>query len=192
MSASESVVVGGRPHTTMARTIAGVGYLQEASQPPAFHRLPSLHPSLAHRKSFEYEDAARLTVKPDELGGGAKPAALCHAYSDDNIYEDIACKSKIRRRRLHRDRDCDYAQRLRPGVFLDAGFVQQAQRQEVINSAEWKILQKGSFGTHFIASHRRWGSFSIKRRSSTSSLSTSGRSTKERLLREGCAVWRSL
>lgn len=121
-SASASVVVGGRPHTTMARTIAGVGYLQEASQPPAFHYLPSLHPSLAHRKSFEYEDAARLTVKPDELGGGAKPAALCHAYSDDNIYEDIVCKSKIhhhrRRRRLHRDRDVRLCPAFVPGCIF--------------------------------------------------------------------------
>ncbi|XP_075882662.1 DENN domain-containing protein 2C isoform X2 [Nelusetta ayraudi] len=66
-------------------------------QPPSFPPPPcptanGLSRHKKNRKSFEYEDAARLTVKPDELGGGAKPAALCHAYSDDNIYEDIACE----------------------------------------------------------------------------------------------------
>lgn len=46
------------------------------------------------RKSFEYEDAARLTVKDDPSGGEAGDSGLYHAYSDDNIYEDIVCKSK--------------------------------------------------------------------------------------------------
>ncbi|GLD60608.1 DENN domain-containing protein 2C, partial [Lates japonicus] len=43
-------------------------------------------------KSFEYEDAARLTVKQGTLGGEARDSGLYHAYSDDNIYEDIVCE----------------------------------------------------------------------------------------------------
>ncbi|XP_044206777.1 DENN domain-containing protein 2C isoform X2 [Thunnus albacares] len=45
-----------------------------------------------NRKSFEYEDAARLTMKQDTLGGEARHSGLYHAYSDDNIYEDIVCE----------------------------------------------------------------------------------------------------
>uniref|UniRef100_A0A4W6C9K1 DENN/MADD domain containing 2C n=1 Tax=Lates calcarifer TaxID=8187 RepID=A0A4W6C9K1_LATCA len=45
-----------------------------------------------NRKSFEYEDAARLTVKQGTLGGEARNSGLYHAYSDDNIYEDIVCE----------------------------------------------------------------------------------------------------
>ncbi|XP_029995493.1 DENN domain-containing protein 2C isoform X1 [Sphaeramia orbicularis] len=44
-----------------------------------------------NRKSFEYEDAERLTAKPGSLGGEARNSGLYHAYSDDNIYEDIIC-----------------------------------------------------------------------------------------------------
>ncbi|XP_030590381.1 DENN domain-containing protein 2C isoform X2 [Archocentrus centrarchus] len=40
-----------------------------------------------NRKSFEYEDAARLTAEQ----GPRADDALYHAYSDDNIYEDIVC-----------------------------------------------------------------------------------------------------
>uniref|UniRef100_H3CZX5 DENN domain containing 2C n=1 Tax=Tetraodon nigroviridis TaxID=99883 RepID=H3CZX5_TETNG len=43
------------------------------------------------RKSFEYEDAARLTLKQNPSGGKDRRSNLCHAYSDDNIYEDIVC-----------------------------------------------------------------------------------------------------
>ncbi|XP_008280789.1 DENN domain-containing protein 2C isoform X2 [Stegastes partitus] len=42
-----------------------------------------------NRKSFEYEDAARLTAQEDLVGGDARHSGLYHAYSDDNIYEDI-------------------------------------------------------------------------------------------------------
>ncbi|XP_029362799.1 DENN domain-containing protein 2C [Echeneis naucrates] len=45
-----------------------------------------------NRKSFEYEDAAHLTVKEVSLGGETSHPGLCHAYSDDNIYEDIVCE----------------------------------------------------------------------------------------------------
>nr|XP_020468235.1 DENN domain-containing protein 2C [Monopterus albus]XP_020468236.1 DENN domain-containing protein 2C [Monopterus albus] len=45
-----------------------------------------------NRKSFEYEDAARLTAKQGTLGGEARHSGLYHAYSEDNIYEDIVCK----------------------------------------------------------------------------------------------------
>ncbi|XP_024915516.1 DENN domain-containing protein 2C [Cynoglossus semilaevis] len=44
-----------------------------------------------NRKSFEYEDAARLTGKQGTLGVEARRSGLYHAYSDDSIYEDIAC-----------------------------------------------------------------------------------------------------
>ncbi|XP_026189379.1 DENN domain-containing protein 2C isoform X3 [Mastacembelus armatus] len=42
-----------------------------------------------NRKSFEYEDAARIAVKQETLGQEARHSGLYHAYSDDNIYEDI-------------------------------------------------------------------------------------------------------
>lgn len=44
------------------------------------------------RKSFEYEDAARLTAQPGTVGNGDIHPNLYHAYSDDNIYEDIVCE----------------------------------------------------------------------------------------------------
>ncbi|KAG7519749.1 hypothetical protein JOB18_015365 [Solea senegalensis] len=44
-----------------------------------------------NRKSFEYEDAARLTVTQGTLEGEARRSGLYHAYSDDSIYEDIVC-----------------------------------------------------------------------------------------------------
>lgn len=91
---SRNVVVG-RPPRTMAQTI--VRRLSLGAQPAPLISLSRLSVPPCHRKSFEYEDAARLAVKQDTLGGEAQPAALCHAYSDDNIYEDIVCKSKILR-----------------------------------------------------------------------------------------------
>uniref|UniRef100_A0A3B3Z916 UDENN domain-containing protein n=1 Tax=Periophthalmus magnuspinnatus TaxID=409849 RepID=A0A3B3Z916_9GOBI len=45
-----------------------------------------------NRKSFEYEDAERLTAKQGTQGGEARNSSLYHAYSDDNIYEDIVCE----------------------------------------------------------------------------------------------------
>ncbi|XP_041860366.1 DENN domain-containing protein 2C isoform X2 [Melanotaenia boesemani] len=45
-----------------------------------------------NRKSFEYEDAARLTAQESSVGDGAMRSNLYHAYSDDNIYEDIVCE----------------------------------------------------------------------------------------------------
>lgn len=57
--------------------------------------LPSLPFPPRHRKSFEYEDAARMTAKQGTLGGEARHSGLYHAYSDDNIYEDIVCKSDV-------------------------------------------------------------------------------------------------
>ncbi|XP_069383198.1 DENN domain-containing protein 2C isoform X2 [Paralichthys olivaceus] len=45
-----------------------------------------------NRKSFEYEDAARLTTKQGTLGGEARRSGLYHAYSEDSIYEDIICE----------------------------------------------------------------------------------------------------
>uniref|UniRef100_A0A1A7WIG1 DENN/MADD domain containing 2C n=1 Tax=Iconisemion striatum TaxID=60296 RepID=A0A1A7WIG1_9TELE len=45
-----------------------------------------------NRKSFEYEDAAHLTAQKGSLGDEDKHPSLYHAYSDDNIYEDIVCE----------------------------------------------------------------------------------------------------
>uniref|UniRef100_A0A3Q1F556 DENN/MADD domain containing 2C n=1 Tax=Acanthochromis polyacanthus TaxID=80966 RepID=A0A3Q1F556_9TELE len=42
-----------------------------------------------NRKSFEYEDASRLTAQRDTPGGNSRHSGIYHAYSDDNIYEDI-------------------------------------------------------------------------------------------------------
>ncbi|MEQ2235504.1 hypothetical protein ILYODFUR_003062 [Ilyodon furcidens] len=42
-----------------------------------------------NRKSFEYEDAANLTAQQGTVGNGDVHPNLYHAYSDDNIYEDI-------------------------------------------------------------------------------------------------------
>ncbi|XP_067096717.1 DENN domain-containing protein 2C isoform X2 [Osmerus mordax] len=44
-----------------------------------------------NRKSFEYEDVVRLVSQPGTLGSEARRSELYHAYSDDNIYEDIIC-----------------------------------------------------------------------------------------------------
>uniref|UniRef100_A0A8C6SM69 DENN/MADD domain containing 2C n=1 Tax=Neogobius melanostomus TaxID=47308 RepID=A0A8C6SM69_9GOBI len=44
-----------------------------------------------NRKSFEYEDAERLTAKKG-TPGEARNSGIYHAYSDDNIYEDIVCE----------------------------------------------------------------------------------------------------
>ncbi|KAM4563952.1 DENN domain-containing protein 2C isoform 2-T2 [Odontesthes bonariensis] len=45
-----------------------------------------------NRKSFEYEDAARLTAQQGTMADGTVHSSLYHAYSDDNIYEDIVCE----------------------------------------------------------------------------------------------------
>ncbi|KAM4736869.1 DENN domain-containing protein 2C isoform 2-T2 [Anableps anableps] len=47
-----------------------------------------------NRKSFEYEDAARLTAQQSTVGNGDIHPNLYHAYSDDNIYEDIVCEGE--------------------------------------------------------------------------------------------------
>ncbi|XP_053706127.1 DENN domain-containing protein 2C isoform X1 [Synchiropus splendidus] len=48
-----------------------------------------------NRKSFEYEDAVRLAVRSDAVPGESRNSDLYHAYSDDNIYEDIICDVNI-------------------------------------------------------------------------------------------------
>ncbi|KAK7884825.1 hypothetical protein WMY93_027948 [Mugilogobius chulae] len=48
-----------------------------------------------NRKSFEYEDAERLTAKQETKGGETRNSGLYHAYSDDNIYEDIVYQMDI-------------------------------------------------------------------------------------------------
>ncbi|KAM6924921.1 DENN domain-containing protein 2C [Xenentodon cancila] len=72
---------------------------RRVAHPPTFPPPPcpvSKHEGLSRhkksRKSFEYEDAARLTAQQSTLGDEAVHPNLYHAYSDDNIYEDIICE----------------------------------------------------------------------------------------------------
>ncbi|XP_041654961.1 DENN domain-containing protein 2C isoform X2 [Cheilinus undulatus] len=71
---------------------------RRVAQPPNFPPPPcpgattnGLSRHKKNRKSFEYEDAARLTAKNGTLKEDARNSGLYHAYSDDNIYEDIVC-----------------------------------------------------------------------------------------------------
>ncbi|CAJ1055335.1 DENN domain-containing protein 2C isoform X2 [Xyrichtys novacula] len=71
---------------------------RRVAQPPSFPPPPcpgattnGLSRHKRNRKSFEYEDAARLTAKQGTLEEEARESGLYHAYSDDNIYEDIVC-----------------------------------------------------------------------------------------------------
>ncbi|XP_034552138.1 DENN domain-containing protein 2C isoform X2 [Notolabrus celidotus] len=72
---------------------------RRVAQPPSFPPPPcpgattnGLSRHKKNRKSFEYEDAARLTAKQGTLGEEARRSGIYHAYSDDNIYEDIVCE----------------------------------------------------------------------------------------------------
>ncbi|XP_068997308.1 DENN domain-containing protein 2C isoform X1 [Embiotoca jacksoni] len=72
---------------------------RRAARPPNFPPPPcpvgkteGLSRHKKKRKSFEYEDAARLTAQRGTLGDEARNSGLYHAYSDDNIYEDIVCE----------------------------------------------------------------------------------------------------
>ncbi|XP_047437867.1 DENN domain-containing protein 2C isoform X2 [Mugil cephalus] len=73
---------------------------RRVAQPPNFPPPPcpvtkaeGLSRHKKNRKSFEYEDAARLTVQRGTLGDEARHSGIYHAYSDDNIYEDIVLTS---------------------------------------------------------------------------------------------------
>nr|XP_020491658.1 DENN domain-containing protein 2C isoform X1 [Labrus bergylta] len=75
------------------------GRSRTVAQPPSFPPPPcpgattnGLSRHKKNRKSFEYEDAARLTAKQGTLGEDDRRSGLYHAYSDDNIYEDIVCE----------------------------------------------------------------------------------------------------
>ncbi|XP_042347835.1 DENN domain-containing protein 2C isoform X2 [Plectropomus leopardus] len=72
---------------------------RRVAQPPSFPPPPcpeaktnGISRHKKNRKSFEYEDAARLTAKQGTPGGEDRHSGLYHAYSDDNIYEDIVCE----------------------------------------------------------------------------------------------------
>uniref|UniRef100_A0A8D3A6I9 UDENN domain-containing protein n=1 Tax=Scophthalmus maximus TaxID=52904 RepID=A0A8D3A6I9_SCOMX len=72
---------------------------RRVAHPPSFPpppcpvaRADGLSRHKKNRKSFEYEDAARLTAKQGTPGGEARRSGLYHAYSEDSIYEDIVCK----------------------------------------------------------------------------------------------------
>uniref|UniRef100_UPI0037E7F70A DENN domain-containing protein 2C n=1 Tax=Semicossyphus pulcher TaxID=241346 RepID=UPI0037E7F70A len=83
------------PHSN----ISNLKRSRRVAQPPNFPPPPcpgattnGLSRHKKNRKSFEYEDAARLTAKQGTLGDEATHSGLYHAYSDDNIYEDIVCE----------------------------------------------------------------------------------------------------
>ncbi|XP_070824524.1 DENN domain-containing protein 2C isoform X2 [Chaetodon trifascialis] len=83
------------PHNTSHSNVRS----RRVAHPPSFPPPPcpvaktnGLSRHKKNRKSFEYEDAARLTAKQGTLGGEARQSGLYHAYSDDNIYEDIVCE----------------------------------------------------------------------------------------------------
>ncbi|XP_028308515.1 DENN domain-containing protein 2C isoform X2 [Gouania willdenowi] len=74
------------------------GCSRRAAGPPNFPPPPcpdargeGLSRHKKNRKSFEYEDAARLTQR-STLRDESRNSTLYHAYSEDNIYEDIACE----------------------------------------------------------------------------------------------------
>lgn len=76
------------------------GRSRRAARPPNFppppcpvDRTEGLSRHKKNRKSFEYEDAARLTVERGTIRDEARQSGLYHAYSDDNIYEDIVCEA---------------------------------------------------------------------------------------------------
>ncbi|CAN9515826.1 unnamed protein product [Ophioblennius macclurei] len=73
---------------------------RRAARPPNFPpppcpvgRTKGLSRHKKNRKSFEYEDAARMTAQRGTLRDEARQSGLYHAYSDDNIYEDIVCEA---------------------------------------------------------------------------------------------------
>uniref|UniRef100_A0A8C5HPK3 DENN domain-containing protein 2C-like n=1 Tax=Gouania willdenowi TaxID=441366 RepID=A0A8C5HPK3_GOUWI len=77
------------------------GCSRRAAGPPNFPPPPcpdargeGLSRHKKNRKSFEYEDAARLTQR-STLRDESRNSTLYHAYSEDNIYEDIACDAFI-------------------------------------------------------------------------------------------------
>uniref|UniRef100_A0A6Q2Y6J9 UDENN domain-containing protein n=1 Tax=Esox lucius TaxID=8010 RepID=A0A6Q2Y6J9_ESOLU len=67
-----------------------------AHTPPSFPppKCPASHGNgfsrhRKNRKSFEFEDVVQLTAEQYKLGSEARRSGLHHAFSDDNIYEDI-------------------------------------------------------------------------------------------------------
>lgn len=91
-------------------------------------------------------------MKQEELGGGAKPAALCHAYSDDNIYEDIVCKSKIPST-FKKSKMWDFKNVVPGCIFLDAPLGAEFVSGSRERSRKLESKKKYSFRTCFIASH---------------------------------------
>lgn len=47
---------------------------------------------LLHRKSFEFEDAVRLSAQQVSRVKEGRRSGLFHALSEDSIYEDISCE----------------------------------------------------------------------------------------------------
>ncbi|XP_019718696.1 DENN domain-containing protein 2C [Hippocampus comes] len=77
----------------------GSGRDHRVARPPSFRPPPcpvartnGLSRHQNNRRSFEYEDALHPAVKQDTLRSQTRHSGLHHAYSDDNIYEDIVCE----------------------------------------------------------------------------------------------------
>ncbi|XP_057680739.1 DENN domain-containing protein 2C [Corythoichthys intestinalis] len=75
------------------------GRSRRVAQPPSFPpppcpvaRINGLSRHKSNRRSFEYEDAIRPAAKQGIVEIKARHSGLHHAYSDDNIYEDIICE----------------------------------------------------------------------------------------------------
>uniref|UniRef100_A0A8C2ZZP1 DENN domain containing 2C n=1 Tax=Cyclopterus lumpus TaxID=8103 RepID=A0A8C2ZZP1_CYCLU len=102
---------GSSPHSNHSNARS-----RRVAHPPSFPPPPcpvaktnGLSRHTKNRKSFEYEDAARLTAKRGPLRGEDGHSGIYHAYSDDNIYEDIVCK-------LNSPREC--CSLIRPPFFF--------------------------------------------------------------------------
>ncbi|XP_077398746.1 DENN domain-containing protein 2C isoform X2 [Vanacampus margaritifer] len=93
---AEKDVMPANGRSTHNNQLSGRG--RRVAHPPSFPpppcpaaRINALSRHKNNRRSFEYEDTLHPTVKVT-LGSQARHSGLHHAYSDDNIYEDIVCE----------------------------------------------------------------------------------------------------
>lgn len=76
----------GKPASQSSSMSNGIGRPNILAPPPCSNGF-SRHKK--NRKSFEYEDVVRLTAQQGAEGSEVRHSGLSHAFSDDNIYEDI-------------------------------------------------------------------------------------------------------
>ncbi|KAF0036736.1 hypothetical protein F2P81_012048 [Scophthalmus maximus] len=122
---------------------------RRVAHPPSFPpppcpvaRADGLSRHKKNRKSFEYEDAARLTAKQGTPGGEARRSGLYHAYSEDSIYEDIVWGS---RRSVY----IQSTLRRRPGYRTLERDLIQLQQQQLFQIFVVVSLRKGSPGNTY-------------------------------------------